>query len=376
MDYNVTYERSIYKSYMKIQALESECLDEKILFMRQMDGLLPMEKSFLNGEGQYWYDISGKQALDQYCKANSIGIALFEQLILHICNQLECFEWNLLKEECLLLRPEMIFVGISDEKIYFTGYPGAEGNIFEEFRTFMDFLLTKIEHSNVDGVKKAYEIYEIILQEEFQIFDLKKRILDGRMQRQRDIQILEEEASVLSEQSLENGFEEAELESRKNFEWMVPESLKKWIQKIKRFLSERQVECITEDEVLQDVVYSEETDAVVIRSEAHPTICLAAVDSNPRGLFVYEGTERFSDFELTRELCIVGKSQRVDLKIDKNTISQYHAKIDWRDGNYYIEDMNSTNGTFVNEEILNYRESRLLCVGDVIRFADVKYRFW
>lgn len=37
--------------------------------------------------------------------------------------------------------------------------------------------------------------------------------------------------------------------------------------------------------------------------------------------------------------------------------------------------MNSTNGTFVNDEMLNYKEQRELSPGDVLRFADVKYRF-
>ena len=42
---------------------------------------------------------------------------------------------------------------------------------------------------------------------------------------------------------------------------------------------------------------------------------------------------------------------------------------------YYIEDLNSTNGTFVNDEPLAYKERRKLNSNDMIRFADVRYRF-
>ena len=56
-------------------------------------------------------------------------------------------------------------------------------------------------------------------------------------------------------------------------------------------------------------------------------------------------------------------------------ISQFHAKIEWMDDVYYIEDTNSTNGTYVNDTLLNYKEKRELTPGDSIRFADVKYRF-
>lgn len=376
MDANITYERSIYKSYMKIPAVETECLDEKILLTKQIDGLLPMEKAFLNEEGQYWYDISGKQALDQYCKTNKVDIVLFEQLILRICNQLEGFEWNLLKEECLLLRPELIFISTADKRIYFTGYPSVKGNVLEAFRNFMDYILTKIDHSDVDAVQRAYEIYEMLLQEEIQLFDLKKRILDGRTQRLRDIQVIEEENLVLSEKSMECEGKEINVIPEKHFEWSVHVFWKKWIERLKGILSKKDIEDVAKDKEIQDVVYPDETENRTIRPVTHPTICLMAENGNPRGVLVYEGTELFLDFEIEKELCLVGKNWQVDLMIDKNTISQYHAKIEQKDSNYYIEDMNSTNGTFVNEEILNYKESRLLCVGDAIRFADVKYRFW
>jgi len=45
------------------------------------------------------------------------------------------------------------------------------------------------------------------------------------------------------------------------------------------------------------------------------------------------------------------------------------------DDKFYIEDMNSANGTLVNGEILIYKEVRRLKEGDRITFADISYRF-
>ena len=120
------------------------------------------------------------------------------------------------------------------------------------------------------------------------------------------------------------------------------------------------------------VIYPQEEE--FLETAVHPTICITPGRTEPRGILLYEGRETYKDMELEKRSCIIGKGCHVDLQIERETISGIHAKIDYRDG-YYIEDLNSTNGTFVNEEILNYKESRLLCSGDSLRFADVKYRF-
>ena len=64
-----------------------------------------------------------------------------------------------------------------------------------------------------------------------------------------------------------------------------------------------------------------------------------------------------------------------DLYIEKDTVSCKHAGIDYQDGLYFIEDFNSTNGTYVNEVPLTYKQKLKLSSGDEIRFADVRYRF-
>ena len=65
----------------------------------------------------------------------------------------------------------------------------------------------------------------------------------------------------------------------------------------------------------------------------------------------------------------------INMLIQADTISQLHARIDHDGETYYIEDLNSTNGTFVNDEPLAYKERRKLNSNDMIRFADVRYRF-
>jgi len=51
---------------------------------------------------------------------------------------------------------------------------------------------------------------------------------------------------------------------------------------------------------------------------------------------------------LLGEKCVIGRHGDCDLQLDDDTVSRHHALIISQDDGYYIEDMGSSNGTFVN----------------------------
>lgn len=88
------------------------------------------------------------------------------------------------------------------------------------------------------------------------------------------------------------------------------------------------------------------------------------------------GEEGLPSIPLDRELTVIGKLERaVDVRIDLPTISRVHAKIRHRDGEYYLTDLNSKNGTSVDGVLLGAEEEHLLEEGDEVAFAQAKYRF-
>ncbi len=359
----VTYERDIHKSYMKIPSIIGSSLDEKLIFRKGYQGILSMEKSFVNGAAEYWYNISGKQALDVYCQGNSINQDFFERLILRICSQLELLEWNLIDCNCLLVEPEYIFVNHTGEEIYFALYPDTSMDIFEQLQQLAEYLLTKLNHSDREGVHAVYRIYEIILTKKYNIEELKTVVLEMR----------EKAPTILPPPVNSDSIEATEDRIFETKEEDVFQILKgklqqfiKWIE-IKTWKKENK-EQIPEVVHPKELLEEEET-------EVHPTVCLTPTLGATKGMLLYEGMESYPDFQLNQDSCVVGKNPRVKIYIDRETISQFHAKVEYSQGVYYIEDMNSTNGTFVNDKILNYKERQALFPGDVIRFADVKYRF-
>ena len=378
----ITYERDIHNSYMKIPSVQEACYDERIMFRKSFEGIIPMEKCYVNGNAQYWYNISGKQALDAYCRVNTVDKNLFETLILRICEQLELMEWNLLNSNCLVLEPELIFLNGRGDDVSFVLYPQNRGNLLEELRQLLEFLLSKLNHKETEGVQGAYELYEMTLSENYNIFDLRSRILERRMKdktpedvdKRNYILDMEKKTSVTHLEDAD------QIEETVNKSDAIPllEKLAGLYHKTIEILSSKPEELFAykrdSKEEIPDVVYPEDVEEK-IELEIHPTICLAATLGEPRGILIYEGIGAYPDFEIGQMICVIGKSHRARLCIERETVSNFHAKIDFVNGNYYIEDMNSTNGTFLNEEIVNYKEKKLLTPGDVLRFADVKYRF-
>ena len=370
----ITYERGIHKSYMKISAVPEGSFDEKVMLKREIAGLLSVEKCYINGEGQYWYNISGQQALDRVCKIEGVEPAFFERLILRICDQIELLEWNLLDVNCLVMEPEYIFVNTSGEDISFLFYPQKEGEFVEQLQQLLEFLLTKLNHRDNVAIQVVYEIYEMVLEKDFQILEWRNRILESRIKKEEPIQV--ETVKEDRDEHVISEHKEEEIDVKSPIETKLFLLYKKAKELLRSRPSDFAWQKILPKEEMPVVVYPDEP--VVeerLVENVHPTVCLSNMAGGARGLLLYEGQGEYRDLEIKKEECIVGKNAKVDIKIDKETISQFHAKIENKNGGYYIEDLNSTNGTYVNDTILNYKENRLLEVGDIIRFADVRYRF-
>ncbi len=69
----------------------------------------------------------------------------------------------------------------------------------------------------------------------------------------------------------------------------------------------------------------------------------------------------------------IGRSPQADVRIEDRFASGIHARLYSRGPSYYVEDMNSTNGTFLNGGELN-GEAGLNDL-DEIRIGDTEFRF-
>ena len=118
--------------------------------------------------------------------------------------------------------------------------------------------------------------------------------------------------------------------------------------------------------------HSEYPDVVIPQEGAEKTSLLGV---NPRGMVVMRmRTEE--EFLVDKDVYMIGKERvRVDYCITSNpAVSRTHAKLTRKDGKLYIEDMNATNGTYVNGERIRPGEAVPLEVGDRFRLADEEFQ--
>jgi len=68
----------------------------------------------------------------------------------------------------------------------------------------------------------------------------------------------------------------------------------------------------------------------------------------------------------------IGRSETCQLVLATEYVSSKHAKIYFEDGRYILEDLQSTNGTYLNDtKVIN---KKILQLGDRIKLADVTFK--
>jgi hypothetical protein len=68
----------------------------------------------------------------------------------------------------------------------------------------------------------------------------------------------------------------------------------------------------------------------------------------PASLEIILGSETSRIIHLEERDIIIGRSPECDLPLSPNNVSREHARVSFRNDEYYIEDLGSTNGTYVN----------------------------
>ncbi len=111
----------------------------------------------------------------------------------------------------------------------------------------------------------------------------------------------------------------------------------------------------------------------------NPTCLLSEISKDSGDLRYCLNPTKESGYQailLTEYPFFIGKLKtNVDFCLDQKVISRYHAKITREENSYFITDLNSTNGTFVNGQMLKTYEKKEIVLGDEIAFANIPYVF-
>lgn len=90
-------------------------------------------------------------------------------------------------------------------------------------------------------------------------------------------------------------------------------------------------------------------------------------------LVVKRGPNAGSKILIDRDVTTAGRHPESDIFLDDITVSRRHAEIRRKDGKFYVHDMGSLNGTYVNRDRIEHTE---LANGDELQIGKFKLVFF
>jgi pSer/pThr/pTyr-binding forkhead associated (FHA) protein len=73
--------------------------------------------------------------------------------------------------------------------------------------------------------------------------------------------------------------------------------------------------------------------------------------------------------ELPSSVCVLGRDPTATVRLEEESVSKQHARLTLEDGRFTLEDLDSSNGTFVNGRRIHARVE--LRPGDLLRLGAV-----
>lgn len=96
-------------------------------------------------------------------------------------------------------------------------------------------------------------------------------------------------------------------------------------------------------------------------------------DGLPPSVIQIYGGQIGRRFELGKRDLTIGRGSGNVIPLDLSTVSRHHARLFEREGHFYVEDLGSTNGSFVNgEKIEGIAEIRS---GDIVKLGGAVFKF-
>jgi hypothetical protein len=140
---------------------------------------------------------------------------------------------------------------------------------------------------------------------------------------------------------------------------------------VKPFTTDKDINGKTKEGVAADKQTAHE-------EEVYTPTCLLNSVSEKESIPVLKALdeESYKNIRLVSFPFFIGKLRKnVDYCLEDNVVSRYHAKVSKENGLYFLTDLNSTNGTYINQELLQTYKKKEIKSGDEIAFANIKYKF-
>ncbi len=349
--------------------------------------LLPCSLRYINGEAFLYYDISSTQNVVQMFAEKKINREWIKDFLWGVKQMDAELDRYLLENRNVIWNPEHIFQDLEKNDFFFLYMPYYEGE--NGLDLLMDFWVEHVDYNDEPLVEFVYMVYERVRTVGVEYFD--KQIHEDFLQlekvktveKEKEAMVEQEEPKDAKHENISVQMEEAaykEVPRRKIrffWEWRRKKQSKKdeYRESLRQKINGAPVYAVCEEstygaeekvaEGMGDIDFAEEFGKTIYIEET--------MVSKVPGLYKLNGE---LVMELTKFPFVIGKKrENVDLVINDYSASRIHARITQEDGIFYLEDLNSTNGTFKNGLRLQPYEKRKLESGDELKFGNTEYTY-
>ena len=388
------YRRDLQHSWMILSG--GDVPDENAYAVRmitenRIDGLLPCRTAGIDGELQFYYDISSRHSLAAALETKPAGRGFLEQLLASLAKVMEQLSEYLLDPDGLLLDPMYLYCDPGHSEIRYCWYPEKEQCFAEQAKLLGSALLPQLDQTDRAGVVLGYRFYQYCELEELTLKTLRGMLRQKPMLPD-DYPVTKDEA----EQSAlpVSFFDEPEAEEPSG--GSLRQRVKAWFtgKRGEREVRELYREAVGSDpagpvsaeilpenpaEILPEVPAkaSADTSADAGTMYLSPDMLVTRKMKN-WSLQIKEKSGKERRVLLTEDVYLVGKrGSGATLQLDSSAVSRLHARMWKNEGKWMVRDMNSRNGTVVGHGtdkegvLLQPEDAVVLEAGDRIRFADV-----
>ncbi len=367
---NTEYIKSLNANYERL-LLERKPEEKKYQYCMisrgGIKGLLPCSLRYIDGEAYLYYDITSRQNIAQLFEKKPMTRQWVMDFLWSMRRVRQEMSRFLLEESNIIWFPQHVYQDLEKKEFYFIYIPYcAENTGFDEL---MEYLVEHVDYQDeglVEYVYKAYEQYESVGEAYLQakIFEDAECLRNPEKNNAE-----EEEKNIVTEtdtekEEIKEEIPAAPVAKEKKGLFNLWENRKKK-EKQERDNYNRSLQLTMSGyAVAEEAVYEEEDMGRTVYMEEKPV---------PR-----ETVHRLLSEEgkllatLENPAYTIGKKRgEADLVLNDLSISRLHARIVKETDGYYLEDMNSTNGTFKNGLQLQPYEKRKLEEGDEITLGKM-----
>lgn len=433
----ISYKKNLDKSYMLIKAEKKPQMDYrmKMVINNAIDGFCDFSIREFNNEDIFYYDISEKSSMQNIFSRQKMKSADIKKFVYSLQKMFESAREYMLDINRVLLDFDYIFLENNNERYLFCYYPGKEESFEVSLMNILNDIIKVTDHTDRESVIVSYGLQQLGSKEGTTVAELLKFIntteTKSCSQRSDDLDsvgYVTYKNEMKEDVKYGDGIEENIYKSSTNKEEILKGKLhtgdedkirKKgvkekrnsfitWIKKKIKFrenydgyLAEseymsKEYENREEKEPEQESCNTREyfsdkySNANDIQYVSGDEVSYIGEDGSG---YCGEGTVllrpqpvvigiilKSVDLEICQTIipndfpCVIGKSKKsADCIVEDKTVSRVHLRISEEEDGYYAEDLNSTNGSFINGEKLKPHTPTKINVGDKIKLAQIEY---